>query len=145
MYTMYIDSVSNCVYYNFFFILAVPVITQNLQRTLSVTNGKDFSLSCIAECKPPSPDYQWYFNNDPLPNETAPTLSISNCNASHTGIYHCVVSNPCIADNDQSRVATGPCRVEILNVPIQGERERKRWLDEFTLYGIFLFYGQYII
>lgn len=101
--------------------IATPVIQRESQTDILVSPGGTLTLYCIADCKPPPPSYQWYFNNDPMPYQTNCTLTVTNCHqGSHNGFYHCCVTNTAIDNKRQSTVRSRGTNVEITSVPIQG-------------------------
>jgi hypothetical protein len=68
-----------------------PVITQHpTNRTVNANATAQFSVIASGA---PTLRYQWFFADNPLPNQTNATLSIANALPANQGIYRVAVSN----------------------------------------------------
>ena len=54
--------------------------------------GKDASLTCIAQGKPPL-NYQWYKDDQPVQKACFESFHIQSLSKTSEGIYHCKVTN----------------------------------------------------
>lgn len=72
-------------------ILAPPTI---VSHPLSRTNvqGTTATFNVVSSGTLPF-EYQWYLNNNPIPDGTSDVLTLTNVQLEHAGIYHVVVSN----------------------------------------------------
>lgn len=69
-----------------------PVITQHPQDTLVIAGGTaQFAVTATGV---PALSYQWYFQNNPLPGQTSPTLVLNQVLPDKQGTYSVQVSNP---------------------------------------------------
>ena len=99
----------------------VPVILEH-PSSQSLQCGDVLVLRCRWGCVPSPPQYQWYWNDIPLLDQTDSVLKISNVNTSHTGDYKCVVTNPYINDHILNRsVISHTVKVEVLEYSISGK------------------------
>lgn len=69
-----------------------PVITGQPQSRLANT-GDTVTFVAAGNGTPPL-TWQWYFNGEPIPGATGPSLTITNLTLSNCGAYHVVLSNP---------------------------------------------------
>ena len=100
---------------------AIPVISEH-PSSQSLQCGDVLLLRCRGDCVPSPPQYQWYWNDTPLLDQTDSVLKISDVNTSHAGDYKCVVTNPYINDDNLNRSVTShTVKVEILKYPIPGK------------------------
>jgi hypothetical protein len=69
-----------------------PIITQHPHDTVVIAGGPaQFEVMATGV---PAPSYQWYFQNDPLPGQTNPTLVLNNVFPDKQGTYSVQVFNP---------------------------------------------------
>jgi hypothetical protein len=68
-----------------------PVILEQPQST-NVFTGASVTLAVIATGSAPL-QYQWRFNNAPIPGATSATLTLINAQVQHSGLYSVLVSN----------------------------------------------------
>jgi hypothetical protein len=66
-------------------------ITQQPASVINVNEGATVSLNVTVSG--PSPGFQWYKNNEPVPGATSASLLLQNTTAADSGAYHVVVSN----------------------------------------------------
>lgn len=95
-------------------LLLSPLLTDkprviNASEDVSLKTEATLDLVCEGEGNP-SPSYQWKRNGVVLPHENKTTLSIESVDASHAGVYECILSNK------QGDVAVS------IKVNIEGER-----------------------
>lgn len=69
-----------------------PVISGQPQSRLANT-GDTVTFVASGNGTPPL-TWQWYFNGEPIPWGTGPSLTITNLTLSNCGAYHVVLSNP---------------------------------------------------
>ncbi len=68
-----------------------PVITQHpINQTVNAPGAAQFTVAATGA---PTLRYQWFFADNPLPNQTNSTLSIANALPANQGIYRVAVSN----------------------------------------------------
>ena len=68
-----------------------PQDSINDSQTHSLYIGQDIVLQTIENA--PGNEYQWFFNDDTIPNATNPDLLIKDITAEQFGSYHCAVKN----------------------------------------------------
>ena len=74
------------------FLSGAPVFAANLEDAQAFVGDRlEFSATAAAF---PAASYQWFFNGEPIPGATGPTLVLSNLTLSGAGIYEVVASNP---------------------------------------------------
>jgi hypothetical protein len=83
-------------------VVAPPVIT-NQPASQNVSPGNNATFTVGVRGSAPF-GFRWYFQNNPLPDATNATLSLTNVQATHEGAYHVVVTN--FAGSATSAVAT---------------------------------------
>ncbi|MGQ9819711.1 MAG: immunoglobulin domain-containing protein [Candidatus Kapaibacteriales bacterium] len=71
-----------------------PTITQEPPVTLNLNAGDTLTLSVEAEGTEPL-SYQWFKDNESIPEATNPTFQKENVTSDDAGTYHCVISNEC--------------------------------------------------
>lgn len=69
-----------------------PVFTTQPTASNIATSGATVTLSAAVTGEP-APSLQWFHDGSPVPNATSASLSLSNLQASDTGIYQLVASN----------------------------------------------------
>ena len=100
---------------------AIPVILEH-PSSQSLQCGDVLVLRCRGDCVPSPPQYQWYWNDTPLLDQTDSVLKISNVNTSHTGDYKCVVTNASINDHILNCfVISHVVKGKVLKYPIPGK------------------------
>jgi uncharacterized repeat protein (TIGR03803 family) len=70
---------------------SAPTITTQPQ-SLTVQVGSNVIFTVVASGSP-SPNYQWYFNSNPLTGQTAASLSLNNVQLSNGGNYSVAIAN----------------------------------------------------
>jgi len=70
---------------------SVPTITTQPQSQ-TVQVGSNIIFTVVASGSP-SPNYQWYFNSNPLTGQTAASLSLNNVQLSNGGYYSVAIAN----------------------------------------------------
>ncbi|MCC5848088.1 MAG: fibronectin type III domain-containing protein [Verrucomicrobia bacterium] len=92
---------------------APPVITAQPQSQ-SVIEGVTVAFTVTAFGQP-SPDYQWYFNDDEIPGETSATLEIPNVGPANEGSYHVLISNHMgYVESESAALLVGPASESLL-------------------------------
>ncbi len=79
----------------------------NVSETQTFNKGDDVILNCSA-VGGPQLLYQWQHNSENLTGEISSILELPNINASHGGMYTCVVSNVAGSDSDSVIVSIAP-------------------------------------
>ncbi len=79
----------------------------NVSDSQTFNRGDDVILNCSAGGGPQLL-YQWQLNGENLTGEVNSTLALPNINASHGGMYTCVVSNVAGSDSDSVIVSIAP-------------------------------------
>lgn len=69
----------------------LPVIVEQPRPVVCLV-GETFTLQCSVDCYP-TPNFQWYRGNEPLPGETYDGLLVESASLEDKGVYRCHVSN----------------------------------------------------
>ncbi|MGC8991373.1 MAG: immunoglobulin domain-containing protein [Verrucomicrobiia bacterium] len=127
-----------------------PVISGQPQSRLANT-GDTVTFVAAGNGTPPL-TWQWYFNGEPVPWGTGPSLTITNLTLGNCGAYHVVLSNP----YGQATSAVATLAIRALNLQMvagltvenpQGTRITVEWSEDLqnwqTLTNLVLPYSPY--
>ena len=84
------------------------------QPLVSVRICDFLELSCVAECFPGEPIYQWFKAGEPCAGWTESKLSFKIHGFQDEGVYYCMVGNPLIKDTSEGWRSSQKCLVKVL-------------------------------
>ena len=96
----------------------IPVFKEHPQNSVQTREGETVVLSCVVECVPSPPLYQWFHERTPLAHENNSHLILKNIHQGHNGLYCCRATNPRINNESEKHVFSKFTKLSVS--PVQG-------------------------